>query len=68
MTKGITPEQLARVESGKKGFSDPCVICGNTFDGADCTHTAAETEVIFKMVKRMTRTAKDELRSKVSTS
>jgi hypothetical protein len=64
MPKSITPEQLARVESGKKELRDPCVICGEPFNGGDCNHTVEETEVIFNIVGRLTQKERDEIRSR----
>lgn len=66
MAKGITPEQLARVESGRKEFRDPCVICGEQFNGGDCNHTVEETEIIFNIAANLTKEEKEQLRSKVS--
>ena len=64
MPKSITPEQLIRVESGRKEFRDPCVICGEQFNGGDCTHTVEETEVIFNIVQKMAHPERDALRAK----
>lgn len=66
MAKSITPEQLARVESGRKGFGDPCVICGEQFNGGDCSHTVEETEVIFNIVARLTKAEKEQIRNRIS--
>lgn len=66
MAKSITPEQLARVESGRKGFGDPCVICGEQFNGGDCNHTVEETEVIFNIAARLTKTEKEQIRNRIS--
>lgn len=56
----ITKEILDRVESGRKGFTDPCVICGIRF--LDCPHHVADTELVFKQVKKMSKTEKGKIR------
>jgi hypothetical protein len=65
MTKSVSPEQFARVESGRKGFGDPCVICGEQFNGGDCNHTVEETEVIFNVVEKMSIEEKAKIRAKL---
>ena len=66
MSKAISAEQLERVESGRKGFGDPCVICGEKFNGDKCPHTVAETEVIFQIAAKLTKKQKAEIRAKAS--
>lgn len=67
MAKSITPEQLARVESGRKELRDPCVICGEQFNGGDCNHTVEDTEVIFNIVQKLTQQERAEIRAKAVT-
>ena len=61
-----TAEQLERVQSREYGFGDPCVICGNTFNGPDCHHTVEETESFIKRVKRLTTEEKARILAKTA--
>ena len=53
----INKEILERVESGKLGFHDPCVICGVSF--IDCPHTVEDTEPVIRQARRMSKSARD---------
>lgn len=52
----ITADMVKRFNSGRKGFQDPCVICGVIFN--KCPHTAGETVIVWNMIKNMTNTEK----------
>lgn len=68
MAKTITAEQLQRVESGRKNFGDPCVICGKQFNGGECTHSVEETEVIFHIAEKLTHEEKSAIRAQAVTT
>lgn len=56
----LTPEIIARVMGGHLAFSDPCVICGVTFN--DCPHTVLDTEPLIKRVRKMTKKERENFK------